>query len=160
MSSTGTTQSAGHLMYICDHRHRRHFFTPPARHSSPQAQSLAPTRAARAFTRPRAPRSNRHRFAALGHAILGRLLLDRALGDFRGRVAPPDPADLTRSLCHRPAVTGYLTTSTDYQALLAAASKTPRGAACGNYHGTDSLILSIDGLQPEKRTEKLTSSVN
>lgn len=52
------------------------------------------------------------------------------------------------------AVTGIANDIDRYQAMLAARQQDPE-ALRRLYHGTDSLILSIDGLQPEKGHETL-----
>ena len=145
----------GHLMYMCDHRHR-HFFTldgpvhlvsklnhcPDPRcpgHCKTKSPEIEPTIALRGRGI-----ALRDVFCWIGHRRFS-----------RHASIPQIRADLHDTFAIDLAVTGIANYIDRYQAMLAACQQDPEAAMRRLYHGTDSLILSIDGLQPEKGHETL-----
>jgi hypothetical protein len=143
----------GHLMYICDHRHR-HFFTldgpvhlvsklnhcPDPRcpgHSKTKSPEIEPTIALPGWG------IAWDVFCWIGHRRFS-----------RHASIPQIRADLHDTFAIDLAVTGIANYIHRYQAMLAARQQDPE-ALRRLYHGTDTLILSIDGLQPEKGHETL-----
>ena len=143
----------GHLMYICDHRHR-HFFTldgpvhlvcklnhcPDPRcpgHSKTSSPEIEPTIALPGWG------IAWDVFCWIGHRRFS-----------RHASIPQIRADLHDDFAIDLAVTGIANYIHRYQAMLAARQQDSE-ALRRLYHGTDSLILSIDGLQPEKGHETL-----
>ena len=122
-----------------------------ARSNDLQAQSLSRSRVP-GVPRPRAPGSKPRRAASLGHR-LGRLLLDRpstVLSALRHPQIRAELLDAYRILLSDDAIGQYIHR---YQVMLAA-RKRP-AALLRQYHWVDEIILSIDGLQPEKGHETL-----
>jgi hypothetical protein len=78
---------------------------------------------------------------------------NRSIRSFVSHI-PQIRADLHDAFAIDLAVTGIANYIDRYQAMLAARQQDPE-ALRRLYHGTDSLILSIDGLQPEKGHETL-----
>jgi hypothetical protein len=143
----------GRTMYICDHRHR-HFFTldgpvhlvsklnhcPDPRcpgHSKTKSPEIEPTIALPGWG------IAWDVFCWIGHRRFS-----------RHASIPQIRADLHDTFAIDLAVTGIANYIDRYQAMLAARQQDPE-ALRRLYHGTDSLILSIDGLQPEKGHETL-----
>ena len=142
----------GRMMYICDHRHR-HFITLKALSIWSPSSITVPTRLSGAFQDQEPRDRTDHRFARLGHR-LGRLLLDRASAIFASRVDSPDPCGFARRLCHRARGDRDRQLHPPLPGDARGTSARPRGPAAA-YTTVDSLILSIDGLQPEKGHETL-----
>ena len=143
----------GHGMYICDHRHR-HFFTldgpvhlvsklnhcPDPRcpgHSKTKSPEIEPTIALPGWG------IAWDVFCWIGHRRFS-----------RHASIPQIRADLHDAFAIDLAVTGIANYIDRYQAMLAARQQDPETLR-RLYHGADSLILSIDGLQPEKGHETL-----
>ena len=143
----------GHMMYICDHRHR-HFFTldgpvhlvsklnhcPDPRcpgHSKTKSPEIEPTIALPGWG------IAWDVFCWIGHRRFS-----------RHASIPQIRADLRDTYAINLGVTGIANYIHRYQAMLAARQQDPE-ALRHLYHDTDSLILSIDGLQPEKGHETL-----
>jgi hypothetical protein len=143
----------GHLMYVCDHRHR-HFFTldgpvhlvsklnhcPDPRcpgHSKTKSPEIEPTIALPGWG------IAWDVFCWIGHRRFS-----------RHASIPQIRADLHDTFAIDLAVTGIANYIDRYQAMLAARQQDPE-ALRRTYHATDPLILSIDGLQPEKGHETL-----
>src|SRR5947208_16552362 len=143
----------GHLMYICDHRHR-HFFTldgpvhlvcklnhcPDPRcpgHSTTKSPELEPTIALPGWG------IGWDAFCWIGHRRFSR---HWSIPQIRGELHDSFAIDLTE-----PGIAQYIRR---YQTMLAARQQDP-DALRQHYHGVDSIILSIDGLQPEKGHETL-----
>jgi hypothetical protein len=143
----------GHKMYICDHRHR-HFFTldgpvhlvsklnhcPDPRcpgHSTTKSPEIEPTIALPGWG------IGWDVFCWIGHRRFAR---HWSIPQIRGELHDSFAIDLTE--------TGIAKYIGRYQTMLAARQQDPE-ALRRHYHGTASLILSIDGLQPEKGHETL-----
>jgi hypothetical protein len=143
----------GHLMYICDHRHR-HFFTldgpvhlvcklnhcPDPRcpgHARTVSPEVEPTIALPGWG------IGWDVFCWIGHRRFSR---HWAIPQIRGELLDRFAIDLTE-----PGIANYIRR---YQAMLAARQQDPE-ALRQHYHGADEIILSIDGLQPEKGHETL-----
>src|SRR5271167_3136439 len=143
----------GYLMYICDHRHR-HFFTldgpvhlvsklnhcPDPRcpgHSKTKSPEIEPTIALPGWG------IAWDVFCWIGHRRFS-----------RHAPIPQIRADLHGAFAIDLAVTGIANYIHRYQAMLAARQQDPE-ALRRLYHGADPLVLSIDGLQPEKGHETL-----
>src|SRR3954467_4776643 len=143
----------GHRMYICDHRHR-HFFTlegpvhlvcklnhcPDPRcpgHSTTKSPELEPTIALPGWG------IGWDVFCWFGHRRFSR---HWSIPQIRGELHDSFAIDLTE-----PGIAQYIRR---YQTMLAARQQDPE-ALRRHYHGADSIILSIDGLQPEKGHETL-----
>ena len=143
----------GRMMYICDHRHR-HFFTldgpvhlvcklnhcPDPRcpgHSKTKSPEIEPTIALPGWG------IAWDVFCWIGHRRFSR---HASIPQIRGELHDAFAIDLT--------VTGIANYIHRYQAMLAARQQDPE-ALRRHYQGVDSLILSIDGLQPEKGHETL-----
>jgi len=140
-------------MYICDHRHR-HFFTlegpvhlvcklnhcPDPRcpgHSTTKSPELEPTIALPGWG------IGWDIFCWIGHRRFSR---HWSIPQIRGELHDSFAIDLTE-----PGIAKYIRR---YQTMLAARQQDP-DALRQHYHGVDSIILSIDGLQPEKGHETL-----
>ncbi|HEY2565263.1 MAG TPA: hypothetical protein VGI44_16245 [Acidimicrobiales bacterium] len=143
----------GHGMYICDHRHR-HFFTldgpvhlvcklnhcPDPRcpgHSRTKSPEIEPTIALPGWG------IGWDVFCWIGHRRFSR---HWSIPQIRGELHDSFAIDLTE-----PGIAQYIRR---YQTMLAARQQDP-DALRQHYHGADSIILSIDGLQPEKGHETL-----
>lgn len=143
----------GHRMYICDHRHR-HFFTldgpvhlvcklnhcPDPRcpgHSKTKSPEIEPTIALPGWG------IGWDVFCWIGHRRFSR---HWSIPQIRGELLDSFAINLTE-----PGIAKYIRR---YQAMLAARQQDPE-ALRQHYRGVDSLILSIDGLQPEKGHETL-----
>jgi hypothetical protein len=148
-----TCPVCGLTMYICDHRHR-HFFTldgpvhlvsklnhcPDPRcpgHSKTKSPEIEPTIALPGWG------IAWDVFCWIGHRRFS-----------RHASIPQIRADLHDAFAIDLAVTGIANYIHRYQAMLAARQQDPEALRL-LYHGADSLILSIDGLQPEKGHETL-----
>ncbi len=143
----------GHGMYICDHRHR-HFFTldgpvhlvcklnhcPDPRcpgHRKTRSPEIEPTIALPGWG------IAWDVFCWIGHRRFSR---HWSIPQIRGELHDSFAIGLTE--------TGIANYIRRYQAMLAARQQDPE-ALRRHYRGTDSIILSIDGLQPEKGHETL-----
>src|SRR4051812_48602023 len=143
----------GHGMYICDHRHR-HFFTldgpvhlicklnhcPDPRcpgHRKTRSPEIEPTIALPGWG------IGWDVFCWIGHRRFSR---HWSIPQIRGELHDAFAIDLTE-----PGIARYIRR---YQAMLAARQQDPE-ALRRHYRGTASIILSIDGLQPEKGHETL-----
>jgi hypothetical protein len=143
----------GHMMYICDHRHR-HVFTldaplhlvcklnhcPDPRcpgHSKTKSPEIEPTIALPGWG------IGWDVFCWIGHRRFS-----------RHESIPRIRADLHDTFAVDLAVTGIANYIHRYQAMLAARQQDPE-ALRRHYLGAEALILSIDGLQPEKGHETL-----
>ena len=146
--------ACGRMMHICDHRYRRfHTLDGPVQLVCKLNHCPDPDCPGHAKTKSPETRSH-HRPAQVGDR-LGRLLLDRASTLFAPHGDPPDPIRTPRRLrdqalrrCHRPV----------HPTLPGHARGTaarPRGRSAGTTKAVDEIILSIDGLQPEKGHETL-----
>jgi len=148
-----TCPVCGLTMYICDHRHR-HFFTldgpvhlvsklnhcPDPRcpgHSKTKSPEIEPTIALPGWG------IAWDVFCWIGHRRFS-----------RHASIPQIRADLHDDFAIDLAVTGIANYIDRYQTMLAARQQDPE-ALRRLYHEADSLILSIDGLQPEKGHETL-----
>ena len=143
----------GRMMHICDHRYRRFFTLDRPGQTGLQAQPLPRSRLPRARQDQEPRDGGVDRAARVGHR-LGRLLLDRPSALLATLVDPPDPAELLDSYAIKlsePCIGLYIQR---YQTMLACASRTSRPCA-GNIKGSMTIILTIDGLQPEKGHETL-----
>jgi hypothetical protein len=145
--------TCGRMMHICDHRYR-HFYTldgpvelvcklnhcPDPRcpgHGRTKSPEIEPTIALPGWG------IAWDVFCWIGHRRFARhWSIPRIRGELHDRFA----IDLTE-----PGIANYLRR---YQAMLAARQQDPE-ALRRHYHGTAALILSIDGLQPEKGHETL-----
>jgi hypothetical protein len=140
-------------MYICDHRHR-HFFTldgpvhlvsklnhcPDPRcpgHRKTRSPEIEPTTALPGWG------LGWDVFCWIGHRRFSR---HWSIPQIRGELHDAFAIDLTE-----PGIAQYIRR---YRAMLAARQQDPE-ALRQHYRGTDSIILSIDGLQPEKGHETL-----
>src|SRR5947209_9946349 len=145
--------NCGHLMYICDHRHR-HFFTldgpvhlvcklnhcPDPRcpgHARTVSPEVEPAIALPGWG------IGWDVFCWIGHRRFSR---HWAIPQIRGELLDRFAIDLTE-----PGIANYIRR---YQAMLAARQQDPE-VLRQHYHGVDEIILSIDGLQPEKGHETL-----
>jgi hypothetical protein len=145
--------SCGRLMYVCDHRHR-HFFTldgpvhlvcklnhcPDPRcpgHAKTKSPEIEPTIALPGWG------IAWDVFSWIGHRRFSR---HWSIPQIRGELLDTFAIDLTE-----PGIANYIRR---YQAVLAARQQDPE-ALRRHYQGTAALILSIDGLQPEKGHEAL-----
>ncbi len=145
--------TCGHLMYICDHRHR-HFFTldgpvhlvcklnhcPDPRcpgHAKTKSPEIEPTIALPGWG------IGWDVFCWIGHRRFSR---HWSIPQIRGELHDSFAIDLTE-----PGIANYIRRD---QTMVAARQQDP-GALRQHYHQTDALILSIDGLQPEKGHETL-----
>ncbi len=143
----------GHLTYICDHRHR-HIFTldgpvhlicklnhcPDPRcpgHSKTKSPEIEPTIALPGWA------IAWDVFRWIGHRRFSR---HWAIPQIRSELIDRFAIDLTE-----PGIAKYIGR---YQAMLAARRQDPEDLR-QHYHGVDQIILSIDGLQPEKGHETL-----
>jgi hypothetical protein len=143
----------GHLMYICDHRHR-HVFTldgpvhivsklnhcPDPRcpgHPKTKSPEIEPTIALPGWG------IAWDVFCWIGHRRFSR---HWSIPQIRAELHDVFAVDL--------AATGIANYIHRYQVMLAARQQDPESLR-QRYHGVDSLILSIDGLQPEKGHETL-----
>jgi hypothetical protein len=143
----------GHRMYICDHRHR-HFFTldgpvhlvcklnhcPDPRcpgHSTTKSPEIESTIALPGWG------IAWDIFCWIGHRRFSR---HWSIPQIRGELHDSFAIDLTE-----PGIAKYVRR---YQTMLAARQQNPE-ALQQHYRGIDSLLLSIDGLQPEKGHETL-----
>src|SRR3954451_7696504 len=143
----------GHRMYICDHRHR-HFFTldgpvhlvcklnhcPDPRcpgHRKTRSPEIEPSIALPGWG------IGCDVFCWIGHRRFSR---HWSIPQIRGELHDAFAIDLTE-----PGIAQYIRR---YQVMLAARQQDPE-ALRQHYRGTDSIILSIDGLQPEKGHETL-----
>ncbi len=143
----------GHAMYVCDHRHR-HFFTldgpvhlvcklnhcPDPRcpgHTKTRSPEIEPTIALPGWG------IGWDVFCWIGHRRFSR---HWSIPQIRGELLDSFAINLTE-----PGIANYIRR---YQVMLAARQQDPE-ALRQHYHGVDSLILSIDGLQPEKGHETL-----
>jgi len=143
----------GHRMYICDHRYR-HFFTldgpvelvcklnhcPDPRcpgHAKTKSPEIEPTIALPGWG------IGWDVFCWIGHRRFSR---HWSIPQIRGELHDSFAIDLTE-----PGIANYIRR---YQTMVAARRQDPE-ALRQHYHGSDSLILSIDGLQPEKGHETL-----
>jgi hypothetical protein len=143
----------GHLTYICDHRHRRVFtldgpvhlicklnHCPDPRcigHKKTKSPEIEPSIALPGWA------SAWDVFCWIGHRRFSR---HWAIPQIRSELLDRFAIDLTE-----PGLAKYIGR---YQAMLAARQQDPQ-ALRQHYHGTDRIILSIDGLQPEKGHETL-----
>jgi hypothetical protein len=143
----------GHRMYICDHRHR-HFFTldspvhlvcklnhcPDPRcpgHAKTKSPELEPTIALPGWG------IGWDVFCWIGHRRFSR---HWSIPQIRGELLDSFAIDLTE-----PGIANYIRR---YQTMLAARQQDPEALRL-HYQGTGEVILSIDGLQPEKGHETL-----
>jgi hypothetical protein len=143
----------GHRMYICDHRHR-HFFTldnpvhlvcklnhcPDPRcpgHSKTKSPEIESTIALPGWG------IGWDVFCWIGHRRFSR---HWSIPQIRAELLDSFAISLTE-----PGIANYIKR---YQTMVAARQQDP-DALRQHYHGIDSLILSIDGLQPEKGHESL-----
>jgi len=143
----------GHRMYICDHRHR-HVFTldgpvhlvcklnhrPDPRcpgHTKTKSPEIEPTIALPGWG------IGWDVFCWIGHRRFAR---HWSIPQIRGELHDTFAIDLTER-----GIAKYIRR---YQTMLAARQQDPE-ALRQHYHGVDSIILSIDGLQPEKGHETL-----
>src|SRR3954453_18335691 len=143
----------GHLMYICDHRHR-HFFTldgpvhlvcklnhcPDPRcpgHATTVSPEVEPTIALPGWG------IGRDVCCWIGHRRFSR---HWAIPQIRGELL-----DLFAIALTEPGIANYIRR---YQAMLAARQQDPE-ALRRHYQQAEALILTIDGLQPEKGHETL-----
>ncbi len=143
----------GHKMYVCDHRHR-HFFTLDSPVHLVSKLNHCPD--------PRCPGHRKTKspefepmialpgwgigwdvFCWIGHRRFSR---HWSIPLIRGELLDSFAIDLTE-----PGIANYIRR---YQTMLAARQQDPE-ALRRHYHGVDSIILSIDGLQPEKGHETL-----
>lgn len=143
----------GHRMYICDHRHR-HFFTLDGPVHLVSKLNHCPDPRCLGHRKTKSPESEPtialpgwgigwDVFCWLGHRRFSR---HWSIPQIRGELHDAFAIDLTE-----PGIARYLRR---YQAMLAARQQDPE-ALRQHYRGTDSIILSIDGLQPEKGHETL-----
>ena len=95
---------------------------------------------------------NHHRPARMGNR-LGRLLLDRPSAVFAALVDPPDPCELDERAIEL-SETPSRSTFDHYQVMIAARQQDPEELR-RQYESVGEIILSIDGLQPEKGHETL-----
>lgn len=143
----------GHRMYICDHRYR-HFYSldgpvelicklnhcPDPRcpgHTKTQSPEIEPTIALPGWG------IGWDVFCWIGHRRFSR---HWSIPQIRAELHDSFAIDLTQ-----PGITKYIQR---YQAMLAARQQDPE-ALRQHYQRTDAIILSIDGLQPEKGHETL-----
>ena len=143
----------GHGMYICDHRHR-HFFTLDGPVHLVCKLNHCPDPRCPGHRKTRSPESE-PTIALPGWGIgwdvfcwIGRRRFSRhwSIPQIRGELHDAFAIDLTE-----PGIAQYIRR---YQAMLAARQQDPE-ALRQHYRTTDSIILSIDGLQPEKGHETL-----
>lgn len=143
----------GRRMYICDHRHR-HFFTLDGpvhlvcklNHCpDPRCSGHAKTKSPEIETTIALPGwgVGWDVFCWIGHRRFSR---HWSIPQIRGELFDSFAIQLTE-----PGIANYLRR---YQAMIAARQQDPE-ALSRHYHGTDALVLSIDGLQPEKGHETL-----
>jgi hypothetical protein len=143
----------GHLMYICDHRHR-HFFTLEGpvhlvcklNHCpDPRCPGHKKTKSPEVETTIALPGWGIawDVFCWIGHRRFSR---HWAIPQIRGELLDRFAIDLTEP--------GIANSIRRYQAMLAARQQDPETLR-QHYLGVDEIILSIDGLQPEKGHETL-----
>src|SRR5271168_5228634 len=145
--------TCGHLMYICDHRHR-HFFTLDGPVHLVCKLNHCPDPRCPGHSRTKSPEIETT-IALPGWAIawdvfcwIGHRRFSRhwAIPQIRSELLDRFAIDLTE-----PGLARYIGR---YQAMLAARQQDPETLR-QHYHGVDEIILSIDGLQPEKGHETL-----
>ena len=143
----------GHLMDICDHRHR-HFFTLDGpvhlicklnHRPDPRCPGHSRTKSPEIETTIALPGWGIawDVFCWTGHRRFSR---HWAIPQIRGELLDRFAIDLTE-----PGIANYIRR---YQAMLAARQQDPE-VLRQHYHGADQIILPIDGLQPEKGHETL-----
>jgi hypothetical protein len=145
--------ACGRLMHICDHRYR-HFFTLDGPVELVCKLNHCPDPRCPGHARTRSPEVEPtialpgwgiawDVFCWIGHRRFSR---HWSIPQIRGELHDAFAIDLTE-----PGIAQYIRR---YQAMLAARQQDPE-ALRQHYRGTDSIILSIDGLQPEKGHETL-----
>ena len=143
----------GHLMSICDHRHR-HFFTLDGPVHLICKLNHCPDPRCPGHSRTRSPEVETtialpgwgiawDVFCWIGHRRFSR---HWAIPQIRSELLDRFAIDLTE-----PGIANYIRR---YQAMLAARQQDPE-VLLQHYQGVDQIILSIDGLQPEKGHEAL-----
>src|SRR3954449_962723 len=143
----------GHLMYICDHRYR-HFFTLDGPVHLVSKLNHCPDPRCPAHSKTKSPEIE-PTIALPGWGIAWDVFCWIGHRRFSRHASIPQiRADLHDDFAIDLAVTGIANYIHRYQTMLAARQQDPE-ALRRLYHGTDSLILSIDGLQPEKGHETL-----
>ena len=146
--------ACGRRMYICDHRYR-HLHTLEGPVELICKLNHCPDPHCPGHTKTKSPETrSHHRPAPLGHR-LGRLLLDRpstvSLATGRSPRSKPNSWTPTRIKLSEDAIGQYIRR---YQVMLAARQQDPE-ALRRQYESVEEIILSIDGLQPEKGHETL-----
>jgi len=143
----------GHLMYICDHRHR-HFFPLDGPVHLVSKLNHCPDPRCQGHSKTKSPEIE-STIALPGWGIAWDVFCWIGHRRFSRHASIPQiRADLHDAFAIDLAVTGIANYIHRYQAMLAARQQDPETLR-RLYHGTDSLILSIDGLQPEKGHETL-----
>src|SRR5215831_2511111 len=145
--------ACGRMMHVCDHRYR-HFFTLDGPVELVCKLNHCPDPRCPGHARTRSPESEPtialpgwgiawDVFCWIGHRRFAR---HWSIPQIRGELHDAFAIDLTE-----PGIANYVRR---YQAMLAARQQDPE-ALRRYYQGTEALILSIDGLQPEKGHEAL-----
>ena len=145
--------ACGRMMHICDHRYR-HFFTLDGPVELVCKLNHCPDPRCPGHARTRSPEVEPtialpgwgiawDVFCWIGHRRFAR---HWSIPQIRGELHDAFAIDLTE-----PGIANYVRR---YQAMLAARQQDPE-ALRRHYQGTDALILTIDGLQPEKGHEAL-----
>jgi hypothetical protein len=145
--------ACGRMMHICDHRYR-HFYTLEGPVELVCRLNHCPDPRCPGHARTRSPEVEPtialpgrgiawDVFCWIGHRRFAR---HRSIPQIRGELHDRFAIDLTE-----PGIANYIRR---YQAMLAARQQDPE-ALRRHYRGTAALILSIDGLQPEKGHEAL-----
>jgi hypothetical protein len=143
----------GHRMYICDHRHR-HFFSLDGPVHLVCKLNHCPDPRCPGHAKTKSPESELtialpgwgigwDVFCWIGHRRFAR---HWSIPQIRGELLDSFDINLTE-----PGIANYIRR---YQAMLAARQQDPE-ALRRHYQGADEIILSIDGLQPEKGHETL-----
>ena len=146
--------SCGRMMHVCDHRYRR-FFTLEGPVKLVCKLNHCPDPDCPGHAKTKSPEIGAvDRAARVGHRV-GRLLLDRASAVLATLVDPPDLSRTGRLLRHQAQRALYRPL---HPALSDHARRAPaglRGHAPAISKGSMTIILTIDGLQPEKGHETL-----
>jgi hypothetical protein len=143
----------GHMMHICDHRHR-HFFTLDGPVHLVSKLNHCPDPRCPGHSKTKSPEIE-STIALPGWGIAWDVFCWIGHRRFsRHSSIPQIRADLHDTFAIDLAITGIGNYIQRYQAMLAARQQDPE-ALRRHYREVDSLILSIDGLQPEKGHETL-----